>query len=104
MKYSVSSVSPANLATDCLIVPIWNKTVTGGPAKNLDSDSNKAISKILNNGDLSGTPGETLLIHGLEGIKAKRILLIGCGDPKKLDAKRYLKLIRACLRVLPKIY
>jgi len=102
MKYSISSASPASLTTDCLIVPIWNKTLTDESAKKLDSACNKAMSKILRNGDLSGKPGETLMIHGLEGIKAKRILLASCGDPKKLVAKQYLKLIKACLQALLK--
>jgi len=102
MKYSISSASPANLATDCLVVPIWNKTLTGDTAKLLDSACNKAISRILRSGDISGKLGETLMIHDLAGITAKRILLAGCGDPQKLNAKQYLKLIRACLLTLQK--
>jgi leucyl aminopeptidase len=102
MKYSISSASPANLTTDCLVVPIWNKTITGDTAKLLDNACNKAISKILRNGDISGKLGETLMIHNLAGITAKRILLAGCGDLKKLDAKKYLKLVRACLLAIQK--
>lgn len=102
MKYSISSASPANLTSDCLVLPIWNKTITGDTAKLLDTACNKAISKILRNGDLTGKLGETLIIHNLPGIAAKRLLLVGCGDIKKLDAKQYIKMVNACLQALQK--
>ena len=102
MKYSINSTSPENLVTDCLIVPVWDRATASDVIKKLDVTCNKGIARILKSGDIQGKPGDTLMLHTLEGIKAKRILLAGCGKQGSLDAKNYRKIILACLQALAK--
>lgn len=102
MKYSTSSASPASIPTDCLVLPVWMKAVPGDAAKLVDKASDGALSRILRSGDLEGKVGETLLVHGLQGSKARRLLLIGCGDAGKLDARNYRKIVQASLKALEK--
>lgn len=100
MKYSIKTAAAHQLLTDCLVVPVWSKSVLDASAQSADRASNRVISRILKTGDLSGKVGETLLLHSIPGIRAKRVLLVGCGDKGKLDASNYRKLVQAALKVL----
>jgi leucyl aminopeptidase len=48
---------------------------------------------VLENGDFDGSLGTSLMLQGLEGVKAKRVLLVGCGDKAKLSLKEARKLL-----------
>lgn len=48
---------------------------------------------MLENGDFDGSLGTSLMLQGLEGVKAKRVLLVGCGDKAKLSLKEARKLL-----------
>jgi len=48
---------------------------------------------VLGNGDFDGSLGTSLMLQGLEGVKAKRVLLVGCGDKAKLSLKEARKLV-----------
>ncbi|NQX88637.1 MAG: leucyl aminopeptidase [Halioglobus sp.] len=71
--------------THCAILPVFHKAKLTGAALQLDRASDGSIRSALALGDFAGNPGETLLLPGTGG--AKRILLIGCGDPNKFDRK-----------------
>ncbi|MCB1672539.1 MAG: leucyl aminopeptidase, partial [Pseudomonadales bacterium] len=100
MKYSLSSATPANLSTDCLVVPVTDKTHLTAGGKQLDAASNKALSKILHSGDLAEAQASTLLLHGIEGIKAKRVLLVNCGEAGKLDGRNMRKALQGAMKVV----
>ncbi|MBE9539534.1 MAG: leucyl aminopeptidase, partial [Proteobacteria bacterium] len=71
------------LATACVIAPVFSAKKLPGGAQQLDELSGGAISAAIKLGDFSGKSGQKLLLPGAG--KAKRILLIGCGDAKKFD-------------------
>lgn len=100
MKYSLSAALPANIATDCLVVPVLDKGALSDAGKQLDSASSKKLSAVLRSGDLPETVGSTLLLHSLKGIRAKRVLLARCGAPGKLDGKAYRKIMQATVKAL----
>ena len=100
MKYKLTSIELANTPTDCLVLPVWVKGKLGSQAMEIDKHTGKSISKIVRSGDISGKIGDSLVLHGLAGIKAKRVLLIGCGEEKSLDAKKYQKICRLCITAI----
>ena len=103
MKYSINSGSAEKINTDCAVVMIWAKGVLSDEAKLIDSVTHRSISKITRSGDFIGKLGETHLIHSPAGAKAKRVLLLGGGDRKKLTAKDAAKALRSGLRVINKL-
>lgn len=95
MKISIKAVKPASLRSDCLVICVATKNKLSAEAKELDVASNKRLSKLLDNGDFDGKLGSTMLLQGIEGINAKRVLLVGSGDKPKLNAKELKKLLGA---------
>jgi leucyl aminopeptidase len=58
------------------------------------------LSDILKHGDMDGKAGATLLLHGIPGIRAERVLLVGLGKEKEFRDKEYRSAVAAAVRAL----
>ncbi len=74
---------PGKTVTACVVAPVFTGKKLPCAARQLDQLSSGAISAAIKLGDFSGKSGQKLLLPGAG--KAKRILLIGCGEGKKFD-------------------
>ena len=93
MKTALKTSNPVRLVTDCLVIAVAAKNKFSPEAKEIDIASGKRLSSVLENGDFDGSLGTSLMLQGLEGVKAKRVLLVGCGDKAKLSLKEARKLL-----------
>ena len=93
MKTASKTSNPVRLVTDCLVIAVAAKNKFSAEAKEIDIASGKRLSSVLENGDFDGSLGTSLMLQGLEGVKAKRVLLVGCGDKAKLSLKEARKLV-----------
>ena len=93
MKTALKTSNPVRLVTDCLVIAVAAKNKFSPEAKEIDIASGKRLSSMLENGDFDGSLGTSLMLQGLEGVKAKRVLLVGCGDKAKLSLKEARKLV-----------
>lgn len=100
MQFLVKSARPETLKTATLVVAVGEGRKLGASARALDAASEGALSALLKRGDLAGKPGQTLLLHGLAGVRAERILLVGCGKERELSERSFRKLAAASLAVL----
>jgi leucyl aminopeptidase len=84
IKFIARKVADAAKAqTQCAIVPIPGEGKLAGVAKRLDDAAGGAISSIIELGDFTGKPGETVTLAGAG--KIKRLVLVGTGDAGKFD-------------------
>ena len=93
MKTALKTSNPVRLVTDCLVIAVAAKNKFSAEAKEIDIASGKRLSRVLENGDFDGSLGTSLMLQGLEGVKAKRVLLVGCGDKAKLSLKEARELV-----------
>ena len=70
------------------------------PAKRVDQAARGALKKTL--GDISGRTGSTLLLRGLPGVAAERVLLVGLGD-KKVTEAAFRDAVRAAASALKEV-
>ena len=75
----------------------------------------KAVSDLVASGEVTGKANETVLLHRPQGLKAKRLLVVGAGKAKSFShaevrkaagsAVRFLKpkMIKSCAFVLPEL-
>jgi leucyl aminopeptidase len=87
-------------STGCAVAAVFSRKKLSAAATLLDEANSGLISAALNNGDIKGAIGETLLLHTGREKGVKRILLLGCGDPAKLDAASGRKLTTALIKGL----
>jgi leucyl aminopeptidase len=100
LNFSLLRAHPADVDVDAVIVSIFEDGTLSDPARQLDERSQGRIAALVASADASGKPGRTLLVHGLDGVKAPRVLLVGVGDKTKLDTGRFSKLALDAMRAL----
>ncbi|HGO5823933.1 TPA: leucyl aminopeptidase [Mannheimia haemolytica] len=100
MEFSVKSEKITQLQTDCLVVGVFEGSKLSAFAEQLDTFSNGYISALLKQGDLEGKAGQTLLLHQLPNISAKRVLLVGCGKEAELTESQYKHIIQKTIQAV----
>jgi leucyl aminopeptidase len=100
MKFTLQSGSYESKAQDCLIVGIFENNALSQTAKKLDKLSNGAFSKLLKVSDIQGKSTQTLFVYNIPGIKAERILLVGCGKQAALTERDFRKLIMTSIKAI----
>ncbi len=99
MEFSLKVIRPAHTKSDCLVIPITQGRCLTPAALVVEQSSSGTLQRLLKQGDLGKENGKLLLIPGLEGIEAKRILLVETGaDP--LNDNRFRAMVRAMTQTL----
>ncbi len=94
MQFSTKSTALINTPTSCLVLGVFSNGGLPTETAEIDKAAKKAITKLINAGDITGKPSDFLLLHNLEGIKAKRVLLIGCGKKTEFSLKRFTEILQ----------
>lgn len=91
MKYASKYAQIAALKTPCLVIGIYEGRRTDNIFDTLDEASEGRLRRILRKGDLKGGIGDSQMLYELPGIAAGRVLLLGLGKKKDLDAAQFAK-------------
>lgn len=91
MEFTLKVAHPASTKTACVVIPVTGGRCLTPAAQALDQASEGRLTQILKRGDLAAEAGKTLLLSGLEGVTASRVLLVEMGeDPLKDSTFRTL--------------
>ncbi len=93
MQFSTKSSSLVTLNTPCLLVALHSDGSLPAVTATIDEAIGGLITSLHKEGDIDGKVGSSLLIPKLKGIKAKRLLLVGCGDKDELSPRLYQKIV-----------
>ncbi len=100
MEYFVKSGNPEKQRVACIIVGIFDRRAASEPAEVVDKASEGHLAAILRKGDMDGKLGTTLVLHGVPGVFADRVLLVGLGKQRDFDESSFRKANAAAARVL----
>lgn len=103
MEISVKTINFETVKSPCLVVGITDKRKLTDSAKQLDTQANGFISNVLRRGDISGAIGDALMLHDVPGLKAERVLLIGCGKLSEITHQKYHSIVENASAVLSKV-
>lgn len=92
-KTSVNAVK-----TGVLVVGVFENRKLTQAAQALDKSG--AISDALKSGDITGKPGSTLLLRGVAGVAAERVLLVGLGADEEIIDKSFSSATQGAVRAL----
>jgi len=98
MEFSIKALSPETAKAGCIVVGIHPGKELTPPARRVDQAARGALRKAL--GDLSGKIGSTLLLRGLPGIAAERVLLVGLGARGEFAEAQFRDAVRAAAKAL----
>ncbi|MDO9419924.1 MAG: leucyl aminopeptidase [Herminiimonas sp.] len=100
MDFSIKALDSkstiASIKTGCIAVAVFeNKNLSAAAqALNLKGD----ISAALKSGDITGKAGSTLLLRGVNGVTAERVLLVGLGKEEAVSEKEFASAVQAVAR------
>ncbi|MGA2905484.1 MAG: leucyl aminopeptidase [Candidatus Korobacteraceae bacterium] len=109
MKTTLSTGTPSQIETECLVVAVLDAAENNNGDKSDKHDpklqtDDKAVlaaaADLIASGEVTGKAMEATLLHKPQGLKAKRLLLIGGGKAKKFDSAELRKLAGAAVRTL----
>ena len=100
LEFSIKAGSPENTASACSVVGVFESRKLSQAAAALDRASKGYLARILKRGDMEGKADATLLLHGVPGVKAERVLLVGLGPAEKFGDRQYQNAITAAIRAL----
>ncbi|MEJ6656794.1 MAG: leucyl aminopeptidase [Pseudomonas sp.] len=100
MEFNVKHGAAETIKTGCLVVSINEARTLTGTAAHLDGICGGQISAAVKRGDITGKPGQTLMLFALPGITAERVLLIGSGKKPELGDRDYRKLLQKTVATL----
>jgi len=89
MKFTLDTTPVTDRETACLVIGVFDDAPLEGSAASIDRAAGGALQELIKSGDVNTDWKETTLLHGLGGVKAKRILVIGCGEPDKFTSVRF---------------
>src|SRR5579871_2882479 len=118
------AANPAEVETECLVVIALDHGSKDSSSKEWkseprlavkDSALEKAVADLFASGEVTGKAYETVVLHRPQGLKAKRLMIVGAGKAKTFShaevrraagtAIRSLKpkMIKSCAFVLPEL-
>jgi leucyl aminopeptidase len=87
----------ASAKAGCVAVAVFENRKLSQAAQALDGAGQ--ITAALKSGDITGKPGSTLLLRGLDGVAAERVLLVGLGNADGVTEKAFTSGVQAALKV-----
>ena len=102
MKTSLSFSKPADTETECLVAVVLDHGEKDKPAPKVAGDPAlaAAAADAIRSGEMTGKTFESVLLHHPQGLKAKRLLLLGGGKAKDFSAYDLRLLAGAAARAL----
>jgi leucyl aminopeptidase len=100
MELTLTTASAARFRADCLLAPVLPGAEQPPDTAALDRACGGAISRALKSGDITGKPGQCLLLRDLPGLAAARLLLVGMGEPAAGSPQSLAKSATAAARAL----
>lgn len=119
MDTRLIAANPAEVDTECLVVFALDHAgkSQGGDSRNQGGDSKtkdkpeprlavkdaaleKAVADLVSSGEVTGKAFETALLHRPQGLKAKRLLVVGAGKAKSFSHAEVRKAAGSAIRAL----
>jgi len=98
VEFSIKALSPESAKSGCVVLGVHRDQDLTPAAKRVDQAARGALKKALC--DLPPKPGSTLLLRGLPGVAAERVLLVALGERKEFSENAYRDAVRGAAGAL----
>jgi leucyl aminopeptidase len=98
VQFSIRTLAPEKAKTGCLVLAAYSATAGGATLSRASQAADKAaggaLRRALAAGDLAEKAGSTLLLRGVPGLAAERVLLVNLGERGKYDVTAFRETVR----------
>jgi leucyl aminopeptidase len=103
MEFFTRSGAASRIRSDCVIIGVFEGGELTAAAADVDDASDGLLRRLEGQGDLPVKRGQSLVVTSPAGVSAKRLLLVGCGEPKSYGLAEYrsaLAVATSCFKAL----
>jgi leucyl aminopeptidase len=101
VEFSIKALAPESAKAGCVVVGAHAESELTPAARRIDEATRGALRKAL--GDLAAKAGSTLVLRGLAGIAAERVLLVRLGSRKELAEAAFRDAVRGAAGALKEL-
>ena len=87
MEFTIKTASPERFRTGLLILGAFVGAPLPATSRAVDEASQGRLSRLVSDGELGDKAGATVLLHGLAGVAADRVLLVSFGKADSFGDK-----------------
>ena len=103
MDFKVQNGPLSELAADVVVIPVFeNESLESDVLKSLDELTNGLISTIVGTDEMHGKSSDTAYVHVGDGLKTRRLLLVGAGIEEKFATRTARNLAGTAARIARK--
>ena len=102
MEYFATTSAASRRAADCVIVGVYDRGRLGAAAADIDAASGGLLKRLQKSGDVSSQFGSCAVLTDVDGVRAKRVAVVGLGKYSAFDVTRYRRALVAALRAIAK--
>jgi leucyl aminopeptidase len=100
MEFSTKTGTPDRIKTGCVVVGVYADRKLTHAANVIDVASDGALAAAAKRGDLPTKRGAVLMLAGVAGLAAERVLIVGLGKQDELNAKGFSEAVRGAVKAL----
>jgi len=100
VQFSIRSQAPEKAKTGCLVLAVQAGEGLARTTLAADRLAGGALRRLLAGGDLGEKAGSTLLLRGVAGLAAERVLLLRLGERAKYDVTAFRDAVRGLAAAL----
>ena len=86
MKIKSVQTGPVETIADAVVVGVYDGGKLSGPAEAVNNAADGLLSMLIEENEISGKANETVFLHGVTGIKARLVVVLGLGGKGKMDS------------------
>jgi len=102
MEYFTTTSNPSRRTVDCVIVGVYERGKLSTGAADINAATSGELRRLFKSGDLSAKVGDCAMLTGLEGVKAKRVAVVGLGKSSALRARQFRLAMTAAAKAIAK--
>ncbi|NKI35053.1 leucyl aminopeptidase [Wenzhouxiangella sp. XN79A] len=95
ISLSPIDADPVSVDTDCLVIGLMHAAALPGWAGSLNEATGGLLERLREAGELPTSAGRSLMLHEPDGLRARRLLIVGLGKPGKWTEHVYAAITRA---------
>lgn len=100
MEFSTKAGTADRIESGCVVVGVYADGTLTAAASQVDEASGGALCATAKRGDLPTKRGNVLMMAGVTGVAAQRVLVVGLGKREELKAKGLVEVVRAAVKSL----
>ena len=99
MKYQAKNTALSQ-AADCIVLGVYENNEFSKSFHEINQLTQGYLNDLVKSGELTGKLAQTVLLRDIQGLAAKRVLIVGCGKKGELTERQYKQIIQAVLKTL----